>query len=129
MKMKNKMWIFPLVMILFLLVGCGKEQGINLTESEVFFYKEYYQPEKKHREEEIVLEEGCKEIEIQGTTTSGAIHVVVENKNQKDVKYEYVVDGSLTEIVEVDENHIKDQWVLITDINEETEGSLRLSFH
>ncbi len=129
MKMKNTAWILVIVTILSVLSGCEKKQELQHVESEKFFYKEYYQPEKKHREEEIILEEGCKEIVIQGTTKSGTIHVVFENKDQKDIIYEYIVDGSLSEIIEIDENYIKDQWILSTDINEETEGSLRLSFH
>ncbi len=127
--MKNATRIFILVTIMLVLSGCEKKQELLHVETEKFFYKEYYQPEKKYREEEIILEEGCKEIVIQGVTETGTIHVVFENKDKKDIKYEYVVDGTLSEIIEINEQHIKDQWVLSTDINEETEGSLRLLFY
>lgn len=126
---KNKASILVMVMILLALNGCGKKQNIETEEYGVNFYKEYYHPEKKHREEEITLEEGCKEIEIQGTTISGTIHVTLENKSEQDIKYEYDVEGSLAETIEIEENDVDDQWVLCTDINEETEGSLRLLFH
>lgn len=135
MKMKKITWILLVVIILcmvivwFISTRDKKKEEIQMVELETFFYKEYYQPEKKHREEEITLEEACKEVVIQGSTTSGTIHVVFENKDQEDIKYEYIVDGSLSETVKIDKNHIKDQWMLSTDINEETEGSLRLLFH
>ena len=128
MRLKKWLWIVATFYILLLVSGCEKKQEIQNTESEVFFYKEYYQPEKSHREEEIFLEEACKQIVIQGTTTSGTIHVVFENKDEKNLKYEYLVEGTLSEVIEIKKENIADQWVLITDINEETEGSIRLLF-
>ncbi len=128
MRMKKWVWIVAAILILLLVGGCEKKQEIQNTESEVFFYKEYYQPEKSHREEEIFLEEACKQVVIQGTTTSGTIHVVFENKDRDNLRYEYTVDGSLMETVTIDKENIKDQWMLITDINEDTEGSLRMLF-
>ncbi|MBQ8327881.1 MAG: hypothetical protein IJX86_12530 [Lachnospiraceae bacterium] len=129
MKIKRKILILPLVMILFGLIGCGKDQEPHLSGMERFFYKEYYHQEKSHREEEIVLEKGCKEVVVQGTTISGTIHVVFENIDREGIKYEYIVDGSLKETIQIDKKHTKDKWILSTDINEETEGSLSLSFH
>lgn len=128
MRMKKWLWIVATFYILLLVSGCEKKQEIQNTESEVFFYKEYYQPEKSHREEEIFLEEACKQIVIQGTTTSGTIRVVFENKDEESLKYEYLVEGTLSEVIEIKKENIADQWVLITDINEETEGTIRLLF-
>lgn len=128
MKLNKKASILVMIIILLVLNGCGKKQDIEMQECGVNFYKEYYHPEKKHREEEIILEEGCKEIEIQGTTTSGTIHVTFVNKTNQDIKYEYDVDGFLSETIEIDENQVDNQWLLCTDINEETEGSIRLLF-
>ena len=45
------------------------------------------------------------------------------------IKYEYIVDGALKESIKINKKHIKDKWILSTDINEDTEGSLKLSFH
>lgn len=126
---KNRRLISVIIIILLVLNGCGKKQDTEITEYGVNFYKEYYYPEKKHREEEIILEEGCKEIEIQGKAISGTIYVTIVDKAEKDIKYEYIVDDSLSETIKIEESHVNNQWVLCTDINEETEGSLRLLFH
>lgn len=128
MKVNRMTWIFVAILSLLLVTGCEKKPKIENTESEVFFYKEYYQEEKSHREEEILLEEACTQVVIQGTTTSGTIHVVFENKDEKNLKYEYLVEGTLSEVIEINKENITDQWILITDINEETEGSIRLLF-
>lgn len=125
---KNKVLILVMIIYVLALSGCGKNQEVGVEEHGVNFYKEYFNPENTHREEEIQLKEGCEEVEIQGTTTSGTIHVVLENKDEQGVKYEYDIDGSFSETIPIEKKHVNDRWVLCTDINEETEGSILLLF-
>lgn len=90
-------------------------------------FKEYYTPEKKHREDPLELEKGDSEIEVDVKATSGQFKVTFLDKDNKSLSYAYTVKAgdNVHDIIPLDPDTLEDNWVLVMEKNEDTDASLK----
>ena len=107
------------------LLACGEKHMARDCQINVF--KEYYTPEKKHREDSLELEKGDSEIEVNVKATSGQFKVIFFDKDRKSLSYAYTVKAGddVSDIIPLDAETLGDDWVLIMEKNEDTDASLK----
>lgn len=107
------------------LLACGKKHMARDCQINVF--KEYYTPEKKHREDPLELEKGDSEIEVDVKATSGQFKVTFLDKDNKSLSYAYTVKAgdNVHDIIPLDPDTLEDNWVLVMEKNEDTDASLK----
>lgn len=107
------------------LLACEKKHMARDCQINVF--KEYYTPEKKHREDPLELEKGDSEIEVDVKATSGQFKVTFLDKDNKSLSYAYTVKAgdNVHDIIPLDPDTLGDNWVLVMEKNEDTDASLK----
>lgn len=90
-------------------------------------FKEYYTPEKKHREDPLELKKGDSEIEVNVKATSGEFKMTFLDKDNESLSYEYNVKAgdNAHDIIPLDPDILEDNWVLVMEKNEDTDASLK----
>lgn len=105
--------------------GCGG--GGSNNDSDMIqrnIYKEDYDEQYNHYEDEVYVAKKCSKITVDGSATSGTIDLkIVEKDGDKEENtYTYTIEDSLSETIELEKKHSTD-WVVIVDFNEESEGT------
>lgn len=119
-----------LALIAALFSGCGHEE--YTTEVGMNFYKEMYYDEKSHKEQPLQLEDGCFGIDVHTSRTSGTIHLEVVDEDNADLVYVYDLDDEKDQVttnIRIEPENRDDNWVMKIDIDENTEGKVKLVFH